>query len=277
MVISRPPSIADQRRAEALRGNENMNRKASMRTALAITHVAFEDLGSLGIELLQAGFNIQLIDACTVNLRAIDTLNPELVIVLGGPIGIYERDAYPFLEAEILLLRSRLAAKRSTLGICLGAQLMAAALGARVYPGSYGKELGWAPIHSDSGCSLPPWFGALLNPELRVLHWHGDTFDLPSGVRRLAGTARYANQAFSVEEYALALQFHPEVTVQGLERWYVGHACELAQAGICVRQLRAESHTFGPALETAARQFWRQWLHFVGASCHEPGLLSTDF
>jgi GMP synthase (glutamine-hydrolysing) len=126
-----------------------------MRTALAITHVAFEDLGSLGMELVQAGFNIQFIDACTANLRAFDALDPDLVIVLGGPIGIYERDAYPFLEAEILLLRARLAAKRSTLGICLGAQLMAAALGARVYPGSYGKELGWAPIHTDSDCIAP--------------------------------------------------------------------------------------------------------------------------
>jgi GMP synthase (glutamine-hydrolysing) len=249
-----------------------------MRNALAITHVAFEDLGSLGIELVQAGFNIELIDACTANLHAIDALDPDLVIVLGGPIGIYEREAYPFLEAEIVLLRSRLAAKRSTLGICLGAQLMAAALGARVYPGSYGKELGWAPIQTDADCRVPPWFKALLNPELRVLHWHGDTFDLPSGTTRLAGTAHYANQAFSVEEHALALQFHPEVTVQGLERWYVGHACELAQAGICVQQLRAESHTFGPALETAARQLWQQWLDHLGLKdrSQESGGLRTE-
>ena len=71
-----------------------------MRNALAITHVAFEDLGSLGIELVQAGFNIELIDACTANLRAIDALDPDLVIVLGGPIGIYEREAYLFFKPK---------------------------------------------------------------------------------------------------------------------------------------------------------------------------------
>jgi GMP synthase (glutamine-hydrolysing) len=234
-----------------------------MRTAFAITHVAFEDLGSLGIELTHAGFNIEVIDACTTNLRVIDALGSDLMVVLGGPVGVYERDAYPFIEVEIELLRSRLAAKRPTLGICLGAQLMAAALGARVYPGAHGKELGWAPIHADSDCCVPSWFRTLLTPELRVLHWHGDTFDLPAGTARLAGTAPYANQAFVLGIYALALQFHPEVTVQGLERWYVGHASELAQAGICVRQLREESRTFGPGLETTARQFWRQWLHHV--------------
>src|SRR5271169_4019246 len=103
-----------------------MNRRASMHTALAITHVAFEDLGSLGIELTEAGFNIQVIDACTTNLRAVDALDRDLVVVLGGPVSVYEHDTYPFIEVEIQLLRSRLAAKRATLGICLGAQLMAA-------------------------------------------------------------------------------------------------------------------------------------------------------
>jgi GMP synthase (glutamine-hydrolysing) len=231
-----------------------------MRTALAITHVAFEDLGSLGTELTHAGFNIEVIDACTANLRAINALAPDLMVVLGGPIGVYERDAYPFIEVEFDLLRSRLAAKRPTLGICLGAQLMAAALGARVYPGTHGKELGWAPVYVSSDLNAPPWFRALLSPELRVLHWHGDTFDLPAGATHLARTAHYANQGFVVGNYALALQFHLEVTVQGLERWYVGHANELAQARICVRQLREESRTFGPELETVASRVWRQWL-----------------
>jgi GMP synthase (glutamine-hydrolysing) len=112
-----------------------------MRNALVIIHVAFEDLGSLGIELTNAGFNTQVIDACTANLRAIHPLDPDLVVVLGGPVGVYEQDAYPFIEVEIELLRSRLAAKRATLGICLGAQLMAAALGARVYPGTCVKRV----------------------------------------------------------------------------------------------------------------------------------------
>jgi GMP synthase (glutamine-hydrolysing) len=187
-----------------------------MRTALAVTHVAFEDLGSLGIELTHAGFQIELIDACTTNMHAIDALDPDLIVVLGGPVGVYDHVAYPFIEGEIRLLQSRLAAKRPTLGICLGAQLMAAALGARVYAGLHGKELGWAPVNAGSGHVSPPWFGTLLTPGLRVLHWHGDTFDIPEGAAHLAGTARYPNQAFAVGNYALALQFHPEVQCRDL-------------------------------------------------------------
>jgi GMP synthase (glutamine-hydrolysing) len=239
-----------------------MNERESTRTALAITHVAFEDLGSLGIELTRAGFQIEFVDACITNLPIIDTLHPDLLVVLGGPIGVYDRQAYPFLELEIELLQTRLAAKRPTLGICLGAQLMAAALGARVYPGSDGRELGWAPVYAASD-SVPTWFRPLLAPQLRLLHWHGDTFDLPAGTTHLAGTSRYANQAFMLGAHALALQFHPEVTVQGLERWYVGHASELAQAGVLVRQLREESGRFGPELEKAARLFWQQWLEHL--------------
>jgi GMP synthase (glutamine-hydrolysing) len=186
-----------------------MNGRASLRTALAITHVAFEDLGSLDIELTQAGFKIEVMDACTTDLRAIEGLNPDLLVVLGGPVGVYQCDAFPFLELEIELLRARLAARRPTLGICLGAQLMAAALGAQVYPGTHGRELGWAPVHA-AWDSVPTWFRVLLTPQLRVLHWHSDTFDLPPGATRLAKTAQYANQAFTFGDYALALQFHPK-------------------------------------------------------------------
>jgi GMP synthase (glutamine-hydrolysing) len=241
---------------------ETMNGRASLRTVIAITHVAFEDLGSLGIELIQAGFEIEVMDACTTDLRSVEGLNPDLLVVLGGPVGVPDRDAYPFLELEIELLRARLASRRPTLGICLGAQLMAAAMGANVYPGSHGRELGWAPISAASD-SVPGWFQVLLAPQLRVLHWHSDTFDLPAGATHLAKTAQYANQAFTFGNYALALQFHPEVALLGLERWYVGHACELAQAGVLVRQFREESGTFAPELEKAARQFWQQWLEYL--------------
>src|ERR1700693_1843433 len=159
-----------------------------MRTVLAITHVAFEDLGSLGIELTHSGFHIEIIDACTADISSIDGIGSDLLVVLGGPIGVYDRDAYHFINAEIELLSSRLAAQRPTLGICLGAQLMAAALGARVYPGNRGKELGWAPIQAAPDSTVPSWFRPLLHPALRVLHWHGDTFDLPDGAERLAET-----------------------------------------------------------------------------------------
>ncbi|MEA3147027.1 MAG: hypothetical protein QOE88_381 [Verrucomicrobiota bacterium] len=148
---------------------------------------------------------------------------------------------------------------------------MAAALGARVYhPGSHGKELGWAPILTASDAGAHHGFGTIISPELRILHWHGDTFDLPAGTSRLASTDRYTNQAFAAGDFALALQFHLEVTVAGLERWYVGHAVELAETGVRVPRLREESHKFDPELEIAAKQFWRQWLERVFGSAREP-------
>ncbi|HYA81646.1 MAG TPA: glutamine amidotransferase, partial [Methylocystis sp.] len=193
--------------------------------------------------------------------RSLDLLAPDLVIVLGGPIGVYERDAYPFLNAEIEGLRSRLLARRPTLGLCLGAQLMAAALGARVYPGAQGKEIGWGRLSPGDGLREAEAFAEFLNASAFVLHWHGDTFDLPAGARRLSSSDKYLNQAFAIEDFALGLQFHIEVTAKGLERWYVGHACELAQSKIDVRALRSLSEVHAGALEAAARRFFRRWLN----------------
>ena len=231
-----------------------------MRKALAITHVAFEGLGSLAPELTRFGFAIETIDACTADLRAIDPLAPDLVVALGGPIGVYERDAYPFLDAEIDLIRARLAARRPTLGLCLGAQLMAAALGSRVYPGAHGKRIGWAPIEAGGDLDRCPWFARLFAPGLNVLHWHGDTFDMPEQALHLAATRAYPSQAFAIGAHALALQFHIEATALDLERWYVGHACELAYAGLDIRRLREEGRNFAPALETASKPIWQNWL-----------------
>jgi GMP synthase (glutamine-hydrolysing) len=231
-----------------------------MRTALVITHVAFEDAGTLADAMVEAGFDITSIDACTADLTKVDALAPDLLVVMGGPIGAYEGNIYPFVDTEIALLRQRLAASRPTIGICLGSQMMAAALGARVYAGGNGKELGWTPIEAAADTAAVPGFDALLAPGLKVLHWHGDTFDLPAGAMHLARTAQYPNQAFAIGSHALALQFHPEVEVEALERWYVGHACELAGAKIDIPRLREAGLRYGPGLEKAAGDFWRQWL-----------------
>jgi GMP synthase (glutamine-hydrolysing) len=237
-----------------------------MRNAIAITHVPFEDLGSLREVLLERGFAIQMLDACTAERQALEALNPDLLVVLGGPIGAYETQVYPFLAGEIALLRRRLQARLPTLGICLGAQLMAAALGAAVYAGSNGKEIGWAPLSAGRDLASCPAMTELLAPGVNVLHWHGDTFDLPPGATHLAATAQYPNQAYAIGQQGLALQFHPEVQAAALERWYVGHACELGAARIDVAQLRQDSASHAPLLQPAAGRFWRRWLDQAFAS-----------
>ena len=231
--------------------------------AVVFSHLPFEDLGSLEPELQRRGFAINLIDVTTAQFPLQESELCDLLIVLGGPIGVYESADYPFLANEIDSIRWRLAARKPTLGICLGAQLMAAALGARVYPGSRGPEIGWSPLKPSGPQPTPDWFAPLLAKDLSVLHWHGDTFDLPPGAQHLARTEFYENQAFAIGDYALALQFHPEVTELGLERWYVGHTCELNQKQIPIKQLRADAHTHAHALLNAATQFWKLWLDYI--------------
>ena len=228
--------------------------------ALVFIHLPFEDLGTLEPRLLERGFQIETVDVTTARFPLPRSASCDLLAIMGGPIGVYDAANYPFLTAEIDCIRQRLDAQKPTLGICLGAQLMASALGARVYPGGRGPEIGWSPIQCPFGVEPPPWFKPLLDSGVHLLHWHGDTFDDPPGTLRLAETQLYANQAFWMGNSALALQFHPEVTAEGLERRYVGHACELSIKKIGVTELRAAAARHAPALVQAAQQFWNGWL-----------------
>jgi GMP synthase (glutamine-hydrolysing) len=231
--------------------------------ALVLNHVAFENLGSLDQPLHARGFEIESIDVATVRFPLPQAESCDLLVVLGGPIGVYDQQDYPFLKDEIACIGQRLAAHKPILGICLGAQLMAAALGSRVYAGKNGAEIGWSPLQAAPNATPPAWFAPLLTPGLSVFHWHGDTFDLPTGALPLAQSARYASQAFAVGNYALGLQFHPEVSAAGLERWYVGHACELHHAGIPAASLRSAALEHATALEAAAARFWKLWLDSI--------------
>jgi GMP synthase (glutamine-hydrolysing) len=225
--------------------------------ALTLSHVTFEDLGTFEAPLLARGFEIENLNASQSHFPLPQADSCDLLIVLGGPIGVYDHDDYPFLKDEIALIARRIEARKPILGICLGAQLMAAALGSRVYPGNHGAEIGWSPLQAAPNSTPPAWFAPLLAPGLSVFHWHGDTFDLPPNAVQLAQTYLYANQAFSIGSNALALQFHPEVTAEGLESWYVGHACELHHASIAPSKLRAA------ALKKASTTFFNQWLDSI--------------
>ena len=233
-----------------------------MRDVLVVRHVAFEDLGSLEGVLAGRGYRVEYRDAGVDDLADVDPGGADLLVVLGGPIGAYEEDRYPFLADEIRLIEERLRLDRPTIGICLGSQLMARALGARVYPGP-AKEIGWKPLVLTKAGKRSA-LAALDAVGRRVLHWHGDTFDLPDGAVRLASTDVCDNQAFAFGRAALGLQFHIETRADHIERWLIGHAVEIAATpGVGVERLRAGTGKWGPALETAAAACFSRWLEQV--------------
>lgn len=230
---------------------------ATLKTALVIRHVSFEDLGTFEAVLAAAGYHIRYYDLGVNDLWTLDPLLPGLLVVLGGPVGVYEAEIYPFLEEERKILEARLASNLPTLGICLGAQQIAATLGAKVAPSGV-KEIGFSPLTlTDAGRA-----GPLRHLEgVSVLHWHGDAFEIPEGAENLASTPLCLTQGFALGRNVLGLQFHPEVNAcAGIERWLVGHAAELAAAGIDPRPLRADAERFGSALREAARRMLAEWL-----------------
>ncbi|BCT89466.1 MULTISPECIES: glutamine amidotransferase [Acinetobacter] len=223
-------------------------------TVYAIQHLAFEDLGAWEDVFYQLGLRVRYFEAGIDDLRKAYEYK-GLTIILGGPIGVYETVDYPFLQQEIDLLKVRLEKNLPTLGICLGTQLIAHALGAKVYAG-HSKEIGWSKLTLPVAENNP--LQALENIE--VLHWHGDTFDLPEQAELLASSDLYPNQAFRVGQNILALQFHAEVASESLEKWLIGHTCELRKAQINIPTLRADHQSYAPALEQAASSVLMHYL-----------------
>lgn len=217
--------------------------------------LAFEDLGSLRNILEAKGYEINIYKAGLDDTAFIADKTP--LLILGGPIGVYETSKYPYLTEILLLLNKRLINNFPTFGICLGAQLIAKALGANVYGGHH-KEIGWSKLKFTQEAASSP-LRHLMNTS--VLHWHGDTFDIPEGATRLASSDNYPNQAFSKGNNIMGLQFHFEVLEDTLESWLIGHACELSSTDLDINQLRNENHRYARDLEQLSPLVFDEWLN----------------
>lgn len=208
--------------------------------ALAIRHVRIEHLGLLEPILKELGFDVDYVDTTEGMLLNKPLEDYSLVVVLGGYMGAYEEAKYPFLFYEYKVMEKALKEGIPLLGICLGAQMLAKVLGARVYKGERGKEIGWMEVYKVGDHEYFKDFPQ----SLMVFQWHGDTFDLPQGAIRLYSSKKYENQAF-VFQRAVGLQFHIEVDKNMVKEWAEAYKDELSQEGIQVSQLLAyegESH-----------------------------------
>ncbi|MBI5870786.1 MAG: gamma-glutamyl-gamma-aminobutyrate hydrolase family protein [Actinobacteria bacterium] len=208
-----------------------------MNKVLVIQHIGCEPLGlfALDTEGLAEFIYARPFEGEPVphSLEGWDNL-----IILGGPMAVYEPEVNPYLEEELGLIRQAIREDFPMLGICLGSQLIAAASGAAVYPGSR-REAGWGEVVLSEAARDDALFAGLSSP-MPVFQLHGDTFDLPDGAVRLAANDLYANQAFRMGENIYGLQFHVEVTASLVEEWAVFYRDYIAGAGVSPGSLLEE-------------------------------------
>ena len=225
--------------------------------ALVVHHVAHEGLATFASPLAERGYAVEHVCALDDGFASIDFLEPELLVLLGGPMGVHERAAHPWIDGELARIAMRIMAGGPTLGVCLGAQLIAAALGAEVKPGPV-REVGFAPIVlTDAGRRSPL---AILEG-VPVLHWHGDGFAVPKGATLLAETEHYP-QAFALGATVLALQCHPEMgsADDGIGRWLSEDTDYVIGAGTTETAIRADHAALGATAASAGQRLLRDWL-----------------
>ena len=219
---------------------------------VVLRHVEYEGIAGYRAPIEAAGFAVERLAAWCVDFADFDPIAPDLLVIMGGPMGVYDAGDHPWIGPEVDAIAARIAAGRPTLGICLGAQMIAAALGSAVYPGNAGRELGFSRLtYSAVGQQSP--VGRIA--EVEVLHWHGDTFDLPCDVELLASTDRYPNQAFRRGANLLALQFHAEMGRDPRFEHWLGDLPEAERA-----HMAAEHERLGHKAVAAGQAMMIAWL-----------------
>lgn len=188
-----------------------------------IEHASFETPGRIADWVVERGHSFAA--TRVYNREPLPTPDAfDSLVVMGGPMSVHDDARFPWLTAERRLIEQAIIAEKRVLGVCLGAQLIASVLGARVYRNRF-QEIGWFSVHGTEA-GRAQWG---LPKELGVFHWHGDTFDLPKGAVHLAKNAACEQQMFAVGSRVLGIQFHPEVTRAGIEDFVRHSASDLGE------------------------------------------------
>lgn len=235
-----------------------------MKPVLALRHVPQEPMGALEDILRQAGVEFRYVDLFQEVPDRLPLDEASGLVILGGPMNVDEVDRYAHLGVEVEWIREGLRRELPMLGLCLGAQLMAKALGARVYPNGV-KEIGWYELELLRAAESDPLFAGCA-PSQTVFQWHGDTFDMPPGAVPLARSALCANQAFRYGRCAWAFQFHIEMTAPMIEDWLACGTEELAGLDdVDPAAIRRAVPVELPKLELLGRRVLSRWAALAAA------------
>jgi GMP synthase-like glutamine amidotransferase len=210
-------------------------------TCLVVQHLPPEGPYLIAGALENAGISVELCQVFAGDQPPASLDGYNGLVVMGGPMSAASDEGFPTRTAEVHLLEDALEHRVPALGVCLGAQLLAIAAGGKVYPGAEGPEIGWAPVSLMVGEAEQDLLFGDLPTELTVLHWHGDTFDLPPGATHLATSKTYPNQAFRAGPRAWGLQFHLEVDGPAVEAFLAAFGDEAAGCGVAPEDIAAQT------------------------------------
>lgn len=224
-------------------------------SVLIIKNIASEGPGTIEDFLKEKGMSYSIIDLSDCKTRIPDTRDFSHLVVMGGPMAVYDMDDHSFLSYEAAIIRAFIKNRKPVLGICLGAQMIAYSLGARVYPGAV-KEVGWhKAVITDEGMNDPAFssLSAGGEPLADVFQWHGDTFDLPKKAVRTASSDKYDNQSFRYGDNIHALQFHIEVTPEIIREWFTD------EKGEDIENMLSQSESIFPEYHKRAVKFYEKF------------------
>jgi len=223
-----------------------------------LQHHPVENLGTIADALEAAALAWQYVRVNEGQPVPRDMKGAGGLIVMGGPMGVYQTERYPWLRDEMALINDSIKRNIPVLGICLGAQILAAALGAKVERNSNGKEIGWYPIRLDEAAKEDRLCRDLPKT-LTPFHWHGDIFELPSGAVSLASSEKTPCQAFRYGDKAYGIQFHFEVTLDAVAAMSKAFAKDLDREKIAAEEMITHAAEFTPALEKIAETVFSRW------------------
>lgn len=225
---------------------------------LILQHADSEHVGNIAAALQRANRAYVTVEAFAGQSVPDDLGNFAGLIVMGGPMSVYEHAKYGFIPDELQLITQALEHDKPILGVCLGSQLLATALGAKVFPGPR-KEIGWHDVSKLPGAGGDTLFHAL--PEsFMAMHWHGDIFDLPNGAVPLLRSDLTALQAFRYGKNAYGLLCHLELTYPQIDRMIHDFRTELDQAGLSGQEILNQWPRYGASLERLGGELFSRWV-----------------